>query len=163
LDEDAENHRVLLLALDCVTFREYHHESVKITWEKSDLRRWLNENFLETAFDDNSKRILPRTVHTYDNPEYRTRGGEDAEGDNLFLLSLEEVHKYFDIREYYKPNESSVARLNGATVWWWLRSPGRYSRGASFVFADGSVIDRGSNVVWSEGAVRPAFWLNLQS
>jgi hypothetical protein len=163
LEEDKENHRVLLLALDCITSREYHGKLVRITWKESDLRRWLNVVFLEEAFRDDSRRILPVTVHTSNNPRYDTDGGEDAIEDKLFLLSLEDVRKYFGATEYYKPVGSLVARLNGEAVWWWLRSPGLSSDDAAYVGSDGSVFVLGIDVSWSESAVRPAFWLNRQS
>ena len=52
---------------------------------------------------------------------------------------------------------------NGGAVasWWWLRSPGDLSSSAAYVFYDGSVNVSGSYVLYSNGGVRPALWLNL--
>ena len=163
LAKDEDNHRVLLLALDCVATREYHGESEDITWKECDLRRWLNGVFLRDAFYGDYERINPVTIHTNDNPEYNTSGGEDAEGDKLFLLSLEELREYFAVTEYYTPDDNLVACLNGIRVWWWLRSPGIRSYGVASVRYDGSVYVNGTHVSWPGGGVRPAFWLNLQS
>jgi|GEM_PF-535515 len=124
LEEDSENHRVLLLSLDCVTLREYHQKQEGVTWEKCDLRGWLNGTFHEEAFRGESIDISPITVHTHGNARWKTSGGEDAVGDKLFLLSLEEVGKYFGATEDFRLYDSLVARLNGEAWWWWLRSPG---------------------------------------
>ena len=163
LEEDKENQRVLLLALDCVTYREYHNSLKKVTWKECDLRKWLNGTFLNDALCKKYEQILPVTVHTNDNARWGTVGGEDAKEDRLFLLSLEEVNNYFGVAEFYKPCPSLVARLNGDAVWWWLRSPGRNRRHAAGVSNDGSVLEDGAHVKWSSCAVRPAFWLNLES
>ena len=162
LEEDLVNSRVLLLSLVCVTFREYHHEDVKITWEKCSLREWLNGAFLKSALYSVRESILPITVYTNENPFYNTDGGSYVE-DMIFLLSINEVEKYFGATTCYEPNDSLMARLNGEAVWWWLRSPGCNSIRAALVGSYGFVIDAGFHVSLADGAVRPAFWLNLQS
>ena len=109
-------------------------------------------------------------------------GGADTQ-DKLFLLSLEEAMEYGSystLEEFYNkgseklkaiPTDYAVAQgayqsssntLNGTgCCWWWLRSPGYYSSSASSVSSDGSLSD--SSVSSDYGAVRPAFWLNLNS
>lgn len=49
------------------------------------------------------------------------------------------------------------------STWWWLRSPGYSSNFAAFVFSDGDVFGNGEDVSFSNGAVRPALLLNIQS
>jgi hypothetical protein len=157
LSEDIQNHRVLLLALDAVTYREYHQEFVAITWKECDLRKWLNSIFLEDMmFHDTTDRFCSAPLHTNDNPKYKTSGGADTE-DKLFLLSIDEV------KEYFPNDDDHIARLNGEPVWWWLRSPGFSSYYAAIVYYVGYVYDIGDIVSSSGGAVRPAFWLNLKS
>ena len=51
---------------------------------------------------------------------------------------------------------------DAATCWWWLRSPGEYSDEAVIVGNDGSLFVYGQYVNTSQGAVRPAMWINLE-
>jgi len=148
-----EKDRTLLLALDCVTYREYHKEWERVAWKECDLRNWLNETFLAAALHEKFEHILPVTNHTNDNVRW----------DRLFLLSIEEVCECFKVTVLLESHSSMVARLNGETVWWWLRSPGHISYFAAIVYYDGYVHADGNYVSSSAGGVRPAFWLNLKS
>lgn len=67
------------------------------------------------------------------------------EGDEIFLLSIEEYEKYKD----------KIPAIYG---WWWLRSPGAYSNYVALVYSGGSVNYSG-NYVWEAAAVRPALKL----
>lgn len=107
-------------------------------------------------------------------------GGADTQ-DKVFLLSLEEAMEYGStLTDFYNngkdkmkatPTKYAVAqgafqsdrtKLNGTgCCWWWLRSPGYISDCASRVLLGGS-LDL-SSVYDTDGSVRPAFWLNLDS
>ena len=113
-------------------------------------------------------------------------GGSDTQ-DKIFLLSLEDAMEYggySTLEDFYNkgteklqavPTAYAVAQgawqysgsdsscMLGGTgcCWWWLRSPGSYSLGASLVRGDGGL---GYGYVLSvDGSVRPAFWLNLEA
>ena len=78
-------------ALDC----KKYGETVNATWESCDLRKWLNEKFLNGSFSANEKAMIAKTlVRNDDNPKNGTDGGDDTE-DYVFLLSYEEVNKYY--------------------------------------------------------------------
>ena len=64
---------------------------------------------------------------------------------------------------YQYDGSHSNRMLNGTgCCWWWLRSPGSSSYGASYVYDDGRLyLD--FCVSSTSGSVRPAFWLNLDS
>ena len=62
----------------------------------------------------------------------------------LFLLSAEEARKI---------PQDILALEDG---WWWLRSPGNYSKGATVVYDDGSVSNSGRGINNGMVAVRPA-------
>ena len=109
-------------------------------------------------------------------------GGSDTQ-DKIFLLSLEEAMEYggySSLEDFSNKGteklqavptayavaqgayQSSSSTLNGVgCCWWWLRSPGSISFSASFVGHGGS-LDYFS-VDYTDEAVRPAFWLNLDS
>ena len=150
--------------LDC---KPYHHEQVDITWEDCDLRKWLNNDFLKTAFsEEEQERILLSEVQNDDNPEYGTRGGNSTR-DRIFCLSLAEAERYFknDAERRCRPTALAIAHgacyLIRGNCWWWLRSPGFYQHYASCV--NPSCVNPYGHYVNGDinKAVRPAMWVNL--
>ena len=101
------------------------------------------------------------------NRYWRTSGGNDTQ-DKVFLLSYLEASEFFESKEarccvpteYAKAQSAQVN--NDGNCWWWLRSPGGLQYAAALVNPDGSLGNSGSA---NRGriAVRPAFWLNLES
>ncbi len=90
-----ENGTALLLsrfALDC---KKFHNEFKSVSWRDCDLRKWLNGDFYNTAFNDAEKRrIVDSKIITPGNPDYGTRGcGMTI--DKVFCLSIREVWNYF--------------------------------------------------------------------
>lgn len=130
----------------------YNEENTSVTWEECTLRKWLNEDFYNTAFSkEEQSRIITSTVTTAENPEYDTNPGNDTQ-DKIFLLSIAETEMYF---------ESDGARIC-ANTWWWLRSPGADQNHAALVCDDGSVNYYGYYVNDDYyGCVRPALWIKL--
>ena len=168
-----ENNRVLVIsdkALDCQT---YNSSITSVTWETCTLRKWLNTDFVNDAFSDGEKAMIPTVMVSADkNPQYDTDPG-NATKDKVFLLSIVEAEKYFTSDEARKCVPTEYAISNGAytsdsytkggkaTCWWWLRSPGCYQSSAAFVDFDGSV-GRGGHYVDNDiSAVRPAMWISI--
>jgi hypothetical protein len=162
--------------IDC---HVYHDELEDVTWEKCSLRKWLNEEFIFKAFDEQERsRIVKVCNQNRDNPWWGTEGGK-ATWDRVFALSIEEADKYFDDNMDMRAAVTSYARsphegklgsgvsekyktTDGQwTGWWWLRSPGDYSHYAAYVISDGEVYEHGYYVNDSSVSVRPALWLHL--
>lgn len=143
-----EEGRMLLLCERAVASLAYHRELEEVSWEKSDLRRWLNQVFLPLCFSPEERECILKTrVRTADNPNFGSLGGEEAE-DRLFLLSIEEALALL-------PDDK--ARAIGC--WWWLRTPGFDNSFAATVTPDGGVVRIGSFVDAEDDAVRPAMWV----
>ena len=152
-------------ALDC---RLYNTSYTDVTWETCTLRKWLNNDFLGAAFSADEKAMIPTvTVSADKNPIYSTNPG-NATQDQVFLLSIKEVNKYFssDSARQCEPTDYAVA--NGAYVnssngfcGWWLRSPGGGQDNAARVRDDGDVNESGVDVYYGSDAVRPALWIDL--
>jgi hypothetical protein len=118
--------------------------------------------------------ILPTTNINVNNQWFGTDGGRDTT-DKIFLLSIEEVVKYFGDSGQLKnrPGDSwwiddtfskeRVATYGGKAWWWWLRSPGLIGDFAAGVGPGGGLDVCGFDVYDAEGGVRPALWLNLKS
>ena len=163
---DVEEGKVLVVskyALDC---RSYHDENVSVTWENCSLRGWLNDEFLNTAFADAEQAMIPTvTVSADKNPEYSTNPG-NATQDKVFLLSIDEVKRYFDSDAerqcqatiYAETQGSYVTAYNGCCEWW-SRTPGYDWRYVSSVGDNGSVQNIDYPV--TNHTVRPALWIDL--
>lgn len=153
-------------ALDCKPYNTIYKD---VTWETCTLRKWLRNDFLGSAFSTEEKAMIPTVAVSADkNPDYSTNPG-NATQDQVFLLSITELDKYFssDSARQCKPTDYAVA--NGAwendsgNCCWWLRSPGDYQSDAALVDSDGSVEEYGLPVYNADYAVRPALWIDLNS
>ena len=153
--------------LDC---QAYNYEYTDVTWEICSLRGWLNNEFINSAFtEEEQSKIAITTVINENNPSYDTYGGNDTQ-DKIFLLSINEANKYFNLNEARKcvPTDYAIAQgdyyaVGGKVNCWWLRSPGYNQKFAAGVNDDGSVYVRGSLVERGYNVVRPALWINLKS
>lgn len=152
-------------ALDCKRYNENIYEEP--SWKKCILRKWLNNDFMNSAFSNTEQSLILLSEVTADkDPRYNTNQGYDTD-DKIFLLSVKEAEQYFKNDEDRKCAPTKFAVNNGAyqkegQCWWWLRSLGRNSRLASFVYSDGSV-HFGGHVYDVNFSVRPALWINLKS
>ncbi len=151
---------------------KYHSESnVAVTWETCSLREYLNGEFFDRTFNDDEKmQILDTSISNQANQWFDTSGGNDTI-DKIFVLSVEEVVKYFGDSGQFanRPDNAWViddqyndARLPaGRTLepFLWLRTPGSTEYYPAFIFFDGTIDFR--NPLSAEGDVRPAMWVNL--
>jgi len=91
---DLQDGKALIIAEDIVEERYYHNEQKDITWDKCDLREYLNNEFYNSFNEDDKARIIPVENFTPDNKWFEKTGGFNTR-DYIFLLSLNEVCKYF--------------------------------------------------------------------
>lgn len=163
--------KVLLISqygLDC---KQYHHEEVNTNWENSDIRKWLNEDFLMSAFTEAEQKKIEVTNLVNENNAENSTFGENNTQDRVFLLSLAEAKSLFEDDDARKCEPTPYAVKKGA--WqasmvieyigccaWWLRSPGSL-QGAAYIYAPGIVFDSGDFVTFDRNVVRPALWVNL--
>ena len=174
LDKDGMS--LLLISKQALDCQQYNTSYTDVTWESCSLRKWMNGTFLNKAFNaEEQAQIQNTTVSADKNPEYNTNPG-NATTDKVFLLSINEVEKYFNSDEARKCAPTAYAKAQGAytsdsyktasgaaTCWWWLRSPGYLQDNAAYVRYGGSVRYRGDDVSSGNDAVRPALWINLDS
>lgn len=182
---DIQDNVALLITEDIIEQRAYHDAYKEITWAECSLRKYLNGEFYDKFSEADKSRIMPVLNKNLDNQWYGSKGGVDTK-DSIFLLSVEEVCKYFgDSRSklynrgknqrYWferkdENNNKRIARFEGETwgSWWWLRSPGRVSVKAVYIHGDGNIGIQGNNILKGNisdgkctGGVRPALWLKL--
>ena len=153
LDVNREAETALLIAERLVSRRAYNKERKAVTWETCDLRKWLNGEYYEKSFTEDEKNAIIETkIHTPDNPDQGTPGGNDT-NDRIFLLSVEEVAKYF--------KNSKESAMGNAS--WVLRSPSLSNDMVTFVGSgSGKIVDYCSRVDQVQD-IRPALSIDLRS
>lgn len=162
-----ENSEAFLLADAILDSQPYHCENEEIDWEKSSIRAWLNNEFINKAFsNEENKAINTVELINKDNSKYGTQGGKNT-SDKLFLLSLSEVDETEESKEYgfwdKKTRKCKNDNFSEETYFWWLRSPGNSSHDAAGVYYYGWVFGYGYDVQEAAGGIRPALYLNLSS
>lgn len=166
LDEDEEG--LLLLSRRIIDVKPFHNDMMTFytLWFQSDIREWLNGEFLETAFtEEERERIFDTELETFNNPEFETWGGRDTT-DKVFLLSIEEALHYLSPKQYQaKPTPYSKAkkietqRGMGGAAWWWLRSSGCRSETHALACPDASIDYCGILSTFDDVGIRPAIWV----
>ena len=91
---DKLDDKMLIITEKVIEKRPYHHEETEITWESSDMRKYLNGEFYNSFDESDHEKILEVTNENPANPWYGTSGGNSTK-DKIFLLSIDEVLKYF--------------------------------------------------------------------
>ena len=152
-----EAEHVLLIAKNGLYASRFDESTNK--WANCSLRNWLNNTFLETAFNDEENQMIAKT-----------KTGSNC-SDKVFLLSVGEVNKYFANDMGRECKATAYAKLKGASLdggncYWWLRTPGTNKEvllicnDVATVRTDGSVNTEGRYVRYTDNCVRPAIWVN---
>lgn len=174
---DRVDDKALIVLRYALFQRAYNGEQEDVTWERCSLRAYLNSSdFLRVMFSTEELSLLNKTfVRTRNNEECGTVGGNETI-DYLFLLSKDEVIKYFDCSEDADTNESLLffpteyARSHaqdkiGDACRWCTRSPGKEQSKVVYVFWDGG-INQGkgllANVYSVDNCPRFATWVTVK-
>ena len=164
-----EESRALLISRYGLDAKPYNTSYADVTWETCTLRAWLNGAFYKNAFSaDEKARILEVTNRNPDNSYYPEAEREADTKDRIFLLSVDEVHKYYPDSGsrvcrptiYAKENGAKISDFNNNPIWW-LRSSSAGDFYARVVTNDGYAGFYGGDVNETGYLVRPAFWLEL--
>lgn len=167
------DNKLFLISEKGLDSKMYHkHSYSDVTWRNCDLRSWLNDTFLDSAFSaDEQDKIQSTNVSADKNPEYDTKPGK-ATTDKLFLLSIDEVNKYFGdkstdciVTDYARSKGASTRTKdfdfsNTHYCYWWLRTPGCYNYYTAYVGS--SVSYYGADTDTKSYCVRPALWISLE-
>lgn len=162
-----EKGRALLITKIAIEFKEYHQERSEIIWERCTLRRWLNGDFLNTAFNSEEQGKMSMAHNENNNKSCFDRNSGCCTYDKVFCLSVEEAGEYFssDDERVVMPTVYAKSKRTGVVgngnCSWWLRSSGKDGVLAANVTVGGD-IDAYGNVVHGKNiAVRPAIWIYL--
>ena len=175
-----DNDKALLITKTCISEEPYNyvnnsHTFKSITWEKCELRNWLNNEFYSEFTKQEQSKIITTKVINDNNPQLGTDGGRDTT-DKIFILSVDEAKKYFSTNDSRKPEHNSNPLISIPSEWW-LRTPGEnytaksyvsndpnpyyYIVNISYVNDNGEIDMEGHRMVGFLG-VRPAMWISLK-
>ncbi len=161
---EKQDGKMLLLSEKALDAVQYHEKWREVTWENCTVRAWLQESFVDMAFSDEEKeRLLTVTNVNPPKKNYKTRGGNDTE-DTVFLLSYEEVSRYFPEQEARRVECTEYSRAQGIRAKktglcaWWLRTPGQRQYHACTVTTAGNGYDT-FDVTCKTNGIRPAVWI----
>lgn len=174
---DVQEDQMLLLSkkiLDAGYFNE-NEEDDTIYWDECTLRDWLNQNFVNEAFDvEEQNAVILSQVVTSEDSMYDTEALSNTQ-DKVFLLSIDEVDQYFKIAwgksgHFYdndiKAEATEYAISKGLKSEeqrsaWYLRSTGLYGLNSySCVTAKGGISTLLRSTENMKG-IRPAIWVNF--
>lgn len=165
---NVEESKALLItkyAIDCVPYNSTQSDT---SWENSDIRKWLNGDFMNTALTKNER-------------TYVVDSEIESGKDKVFLLDTWEFDTYISAgasiceatpytisRGAYIPSLDQADLMAGLGLsvstdhycCWWLRTPGDYGK-VRFINNNGMKNTQGAKVDSNDGAVRPAIWVDL--
>ena len=115
---DIHEGRALLFGETIFEFKAYHETLEDVTWERSDIRRYLNGEFFERFGAADRARVIETRVINGENPwtfsEWAGRGDNTPGGNNtldkIFLLSVDEVLVYFGDSGLIEKGKNETAR-----------------------------------------------------
>ena len=157
---------ISLYGLDAVV---YNNDESNTTWDRSSLRRWLNEDFLKKAFNSNEQsKLMTMSAKEEDNPKYGTNSGE-ATKDMIYPASIQEVTSWLenDLDRICLPTVQAIdtgVKIYGSNdaCNWWLRTSGGDSDRISYVNSEGEVDYDGIFGNDSGCAVRPIITVEIK-
>ncbi|MBP5445245.1 MAG: hypothetical protein J6Y28_03645 [Acholeplasmatales bacterium] len=137
------------------------------SYELSNIRKWLNDNFYNLAFNSKEKEIIinklidnsAKSTDTIDNIYY-----SDDTNDYVTLLSYQEVLKYYESKSRNTLG-TDYAKCQGLTTYedtvsWHLRSASSDCTGSSWYVENGESIVY-YNIYDSSSGVRPVITIKL--
>ena len=186
-DEEAasigrDKEKALLLSKYSLCNMQHYEEPFleEMDWMDSEIRHWLNNEFLEECFDETDQKAILRTSisttaqwHSLEGVKMDTQWDVD---DKLFLLSEAELNKYFNgfgnelSRRIAKGNRKELLHYWNSKAWW-LRDRGGIPYDAKYVNTKGQIKEMNAagkrfykgREVEKYISVRPAMWVSIDA
>ena len=173
LDVDSKNKKALLLSRYVLDTQPYYKSYTYVSWEKSDVRKWLNNTFIQEAFNSKERKAILDTKlnngfnqQRYDLSKDIDKGANTT--DKLFLLSCKEVNKYFKDTRDRAARATAQALAKGT----WTVSNGEYKKNAVWMLRSTNCVTDGIDLDgdWTDvrvdmpgAGIRPALWVDTSS
>ena len=165
---EAGETELFLVSRYCLDCRPFHGENISIQWARCDLRKWMNTEMLQALFTEHELALVMETaLKAGKHPRYTTSAGKDTT-DRLFLLSFEDVERFFPELDdrlgfatpYAKSLGAYVNRRTGASGWW-LRTTGHSPDDECRVSSEGHFVNYDVN--YELDTVRPAVKIDAEA
>lgn len=157
--------RVLLMSRDLLSSRPWDVTGTNLTYDKSSIRQWLNNEFVANAFTaEETDVILSMEQDNSDQHGYGTPAGANTT-DKVFLLSVSEYDDYVKNSNYKTARPTALAVNEGAytngqgNAAWWLRSPGTTAGSPAYLSSAGDLGSRAHEATETIIGIRPAIWV----
>ncbi len=96
--------KALLLSEKTLDYMEYHNVGeYNVTWETCSLRKWLNSDFYNSAFDGSVQSIIIETELVNESNQksmYGAGSGGNNTWDKVFCLSQSDIKNYFSYNDW---------------------------------------------------------------
>lgn len=180
---DIKDGKALVLSKYAIDLQPLNMESAEVTWETCTLRQWMNEDFMDKAFTDAEKAIIPTvTVPAHRHPDLPVIDTGNPTQDQIFALSFVEFLEYMPsdeilrcaATEYVKAKLPTIRYYDEAVgCAWWLRTSGMASTHHAYVIAplknggvvrplmDGFLTTNNGVIMSADYPVRPAMWIDM--
>ncbi|MDD2362063.1 MAG: DUF6273 domain-containing protein [Oscillospiraceae bacterium] len=168
---DIKDGKMFLLTDVCIERKIFHSVEGQGVWENSDIRKWLNKEFMDIAFTQDEKAaVVQTTVKNSRSSDFGYAHMNDTL-DNIFLLDEKEVYRYFDdnmdndgiyldrkagYTETIRKDLNKWGTYEFDYINWWLRTLGN-SKGEILDNLLHGVLDAD---IWRNG-IRPAMWVYI--
>ena len=163
---DKQENKMFLISKYVLDQQPYNMTYTDVTWETCSLRQWLNNTFINNAFSSEEQEKIVETKVTADkNPSFNTNSGNSTQ-DKVFLISINELHKYLVDSEMLMGVPTEYAAAQGLDVHknacaYGLRTPGKIQSYVALVDRGGNLDESGKGVLLNFEGVRPAFWIDI--
>ena len=161
-----EDGKAWLLSKNCIEMVIFYPERVPMYWAKTELRSWMNGEFIDKAFSAEEQEIILTTAVHNTNPHGMRGAGEDTL-DKVYLLSYDEVMSFFPEMadrvaypsEYVKAKGCTLSEETGSCRWW-TRTSGARNLDMCGIRLDGRMTKYGmQDVDWPGNTMRPCMWV----
>lgn len=163
---DRKNGKALLFAAKNVLKKQYHDDGSwqnASTWADSDLRAYMNSEFLddELILESVRNHICDTELETYDYFHYEGTKKESNTVDKIFPLSRDEIKEYFNVDDNFYFHDNRVQPIGNNSDFWLRGLLDNDSSVQSYhVGIEGTHVSKNfgnSHSVW----VRPAMWVDI--
>ncbi|MBR5796559.1 MAG: hypothetical protein IKY26_10475, partial [Erysipelotrichaceae bacterium] len=170
---DIDDNRYLLVSSYCIDYKQFHNKFQDVTWEESDLRKWLNHSFYDQAFSKEEKDLVALSEIKTD--MYRYSSEDLITQDKVFMLSHTELLEYtngtksIDVTTYAQEIYKNIESTNGNSVTenisnyqgYWVREPDIVNNSKWSYIELNHVLSQGKPVN-EYYYVRPAIWVEIK-
>ena len=160
-----EAKKILLLSKYAIAACAFNQKEGAVSWEISDIRKFLNEEFYDKAFSAWEKQAIKESLVVPEkNMRYGTELG-DVACDRIFLLSAGEVERFMPHEANRKRAATAYALKNGIcsngddTCRWWLRNQGHSNDNIVEVDYNGRIHYYGMSAEYDRCGLCPAMWI----